>query len=225
MSSTLPPKPSCLRHESVAQVLCKTDRQFLCTQCLIDKEHSSGGCQLVELSKMKSRGDLLLVDLILLRHIAEGKLKDREGIEEAVEGEKQRVADEMEERCNVLKQKLDEMKNNSKAEMEADFDKQVVKAQKEKEALRKLADNLQGQIDKMTANGNEVHLAGPEFHKVYDKQHAARLTLGRVTDRDFACFGRFEIANNLREIETGKRKIFGKSTLLFRSFPRNGQKN
>ena len=223
MASSQTHKPTCLQHDNTAQVLCKTDRQFLCTQCLIEKEHSDNNCQLAELSKMKSRGELMLVDLILSHHIAENKLRDREGVEEVVEGEKERVSQDMDDRCNTLKQKLDEMMEQSKKEMVIDFDKQLEKATKEKATLSKVMDTLRVQIDKL-ASGDEGHLSGSQYHKVYDKQYSTRSTLSRITDRDFACFGKFELANNLREIEIGKKKIFGKATMLSRTMPRNAPK-
>lgn len=223
MSSILPSKPACTNHEdTMAQVLCKADRVFLCTECLINKEHN--GCELTEISKMKSRSDNMLIELLLLRQVAENKLSDRENVEELVEGEKERVGTEMDQKCQKLKDMIDQIKEDSKAEMQTDFDKQLERAQREVKSLKKLQSSIETQIEKLSGDAAEgMNINQVEYHKVSEKIYTSRSSLSRITDRDYACFGRFEMAPNLREIETGKRRSFGKATLLFRSMPRNQQ--
>lgn len=223
MSNTQTNRPSCKTHEQAAQVLCKTDLDFVCTQCLIGKEGGphGAGCELVEISTMKSRADTMLVHLLMLKQMANNKLKDREGIEEYVDNEKQRVAAEIERRSNRLKEKIDKMMGECREDMEVDFNKQLQKTQKEKESLTKVMNTLQTGIDKLVAMGDDMPMNGLEYQSFVQKQRQASTTLSHITDRDHACFGKFELAQNLHEIESGKRRHFGKATLMFRSLPRN----
>lgn len=229
-SSIFLERPTCrMHHSTAAQVLCRDHKHFLCTECLIENKHA--GCSLRQLRDMTSKADAVLLDFLVLEHLGCRKMYNWFMLRDRIEIEKNNVASHMEFALNKIEKRLEVMLKKEAECMADDIGRaaslstvlsETITLENTRELLTSNIRELL-ELEKTASTHRSVRnddgaksprrIKGVDFEVFIESKRQAKEILTHMKDETRRPVAHLELAGALKDICTGRRKIFGKSSL------------